>query len=136
MLFGVFGVAAAPLIAHWGVSIFMGGQSLQQDIYLMALVLWGGLFYELRCNPDHTLKSARLRIYAYFMHWFSAACAAAMALGYALLVARLSNGVATPLARPELFGTLLVVAIAGYLAFKIPVMWGHAEDEALRGPSG
>lgn len=133
MGFGVFGVGVLPLIAHWIVASTIDDASphLQQDAYLLALVLWGNTFYEVRCSSDGgTLLKKWLRLYTLGIHWFSLIFMGGMAYAYALIVAKPNSSSSHALENGWLLGVLLVVAAAGYLIFKIPVLEAEAAEKA------
>jgi hypothetical protein len=135
MVFGVFGLAVAPFLAHLVVAEAIKEQSPSylQDIYLCAMVLWGNSFYEIRCNQDDAdLGGALMRVYSALMHWFSPIMAVAMAVAYAFLVAEKTSAVSAELANPLLLGVLLGVAALAYLGFKLPVLWAIATRDSQK----
>lgn len=134
MVFGVFGVGALPLLAHWIVASTIGDPDahLQQDVYLLGLVLWGGTFYEMRLTQHDRIQQRWLRLYRQAVHWVSIAFMAGMAYGYALIVAKPDSSSGKALENFWLMGVLLAVAAAGYLFFKIPILRAEAEEAARR----
>lgn len=95
----------------------------------MCLVLWGNLFYELRCSSESKLKKAWQRVFYNVFHWVSLLLAAAMASAYAVLVVEPTNGWATFLSFTWVCIGWVLLAAIGYLSFKGPLMWGEAEEE-------
>jgi hypothetical protein len=132
MACGVFGVGALPLVFHWIIAstIDDANPHLQQDAYLLALVLWGNTFYEVRSTSEGRIAKMWLRLYSQGVHWVSIAFMAGMAYAYALIVAKPNTSSAHALENIWLVGVLLLIAAAAYLAFKVPILEAEAADKA------
>jgi hypothetical protein len=127
VLFGVIGVALAPMCAHALVDWF-GGQPIEwvpKEAYVFALVTWGGLFYEIRLHGEKPIPNELLKAYHRTLHWWSMAGAGASALAYGLIE---SHRDATVTSRLSGWVWLAVLLSAGmFLLYKGPMLWFEAE---------
>jgi hypothetical protein len=133
MACGVFGVGALPLIFHWIIAstIDDANPHLQQDAYLLALVLWGNTFYEVRSTPESRIAKIWLRLYSQAAHWASIAFMATMAYAYALIVAKPNTSSGRGLENNWLVGVLLILAAVVFLGFKVPILEAEAAEMAI-----
>jgi len=128
--FGVFLVAAGPLLTRLALAELLSQPiEVQPEVYLMCLVLWGSLFYELQGYPRDRLKKVAERNAHVLFHWSSLVLAGSMAVAYAFVGAKPINGLGSFLWNPWLCAGWLVATLAGYVTGTHPIKAANAEEE-------